>query len=103
MNLPGNAFSFRTQLQEINTKEMYPTEQIYGWIFTFTSTDPMNGYYYASGFESMNFILNSGSLMINLVSTILAQTLLYTTNRVCARYHENPTARYIGTMLPKND
>jgi hypothetical protein len=42
MNLPSGAFLFRTQLQDLNTKEMYPTDQIYSLIFAFTHTDPIN-------------------------------------------------------------
>ena len=49
---------------------MYPTDEIYGEVFNFTDTEPLNTNFEDMGYEDQNFVFLTGSLLLNMVIII---------------------------------
>ena len=77
--VPSSALKFCEIMSQLTQTDMYPTDEIYGALFNFSETKTYNYRFETLGYEGSNFIMLSGSGLINLnicVLTCLIQLIL---------------------------
>ena len=78
---------------------MYPTDLIYPVVFNFTDTDSPIEHFEELGYEGANYVDMSGSLLINILITIVASVSVKVVEKLCIYFYKHRRARMIGSRL----
>ena len=86
-------------MSEFTQKDMYPTDLIYGWLFSFTEKDSPYEHFEFLGYEGANFVELSGSAIINIALGIGGSMFLHLVNYVCKKFYTYPKARRLAVKI----
>lgn len=78
---------------------MYPTDLIYPVVFNFTDTDSPIEHFEDLGYEGSNFVDLSGSLLINILITIVGSVSVKLVEKLCIYFYKHRRARMIGSRI----
>jgi hypothetical protein len=101
--VPGNVYVFNGYLSMLNQKDMYPTDEIFEKMFDFGETDSPIEHFETLGYEGSNFIEMTGSLIINIIISILTAMVVNTVFYFILKCLTNKCARMIGARLKTNN
>ena len=78
---PSNIYWYNDKISVFVQSDMYPTDEIYGEVFNFTESESPIEQFEDLGYEGANYMLLTGSLLINLIMltmvAIQQKTCLY--------------------------
>ena len=75
---------------------MYPMDNINDFVFNFTETDSITDNFDRLGLEGTNFIVLSGSLIVNVLILLIYVYGMKVLHKICKHFHKYWLARYIG-------
>ena len=78
---------------------MYPSDEIFGLIFEFTEKDSPIEHFETLGYEGANFVLMSGSLLINIGISVSLSIFLRIADFVCKKFYMYRIARKQGSRI----
>ena len=96
--VPGNMQAFNEQLSQMNQRDMYPTDLLFG-VFDFTEKDSPIEHFEVLGYEGANFIPITGSAIINIVLFVLIHVARETARYACRKLYKCECARRLGIKL----
>lgn len=64
LNIPKNLLEINMTVLSITSFDLLPAEDIYSSVYTFTETEPASAGLKYLGLESLNFLLNGGTLFL---------------------------------------
>mmetsp|Transcript_23308 Transcript_23308/g.22916 ORF Transcript_23308/g.22916 Transcript_23308/m.22916 type:complete len:400 (+) Transcript_23308:2791-3990(+) len=82
IQIPGNAVLMYSILINFVQLDIIPTEGLYGSVFAFDDSEPLNSNFYDMGYESLNIITNLGSNFLFL-AIILVLYLVHCLLKAC--------------------
>lgn len=71
-------------------------DNINDFVFNFTETESINNNFDRLGLEGTNFIVLTGSLIINMLILIISVYSMKLLSKVCVYFYKYKVARYIG-------
>ena len=96
---PGNVYEFNGNLAQLNQKDMYPTDEIFEFLFDFSETISPIEHFESLGYEGSNFIQMTGSLLINIAIAIVTALVMKFLNFMSVKCKRYPTMRRFGSKL----
>ena len=97
--IPGNMVTFNTQLSSMNQNDMYPTDIIYGLLFSFTEKESPIEHFEVLGYEGSNFVPLTGSALINIALAVILAILVQVGSYICVKLYRYQYARWLGCRL----
>ena len=81
---------------------MYPSDIIFEGIFEFSETESPIEHFENLGYEGSNFVMMSGSLLINICITVSLSIVLHIIDFVCRKFYKFSFARNVGSKIVKS-
>jgi hypothetical protein len=103
VSYPSNAFYALQITNDIAAFDIFQGETIHDTLLEFKPTNSRSINFEAFGTSGMNFILNSGSLMLILMFMIVQSIIFYILNQICKIFFRYNIARQIGMRVYNND
>ena len=100
IRMPNNAQMCFDLLSALTQKDIYPTDDIYEYVFDFTETESPIKRFEVLGFEGANFVCVSGSVLINAVLSVFSALLINFLQYFTKKYYKVAAVRKLGMMLP---
>ena len=101
--VPSNMFIFNSLMSQLTQKDMYPSDMIFDSIFSFTSKPSPIEHFENLGYEGANFVMLSGSLLINICISVVLSIVLHIVDHICTKLYHLKVARYIGSKIVKTN
>mgnify|MGYP006907142926 CR=1 FL=1 len=98
-NVPNNVIKFQDTLSGLNQRDMYPMDEVNSVLFNFTETESISDNFERLGLEGTNFVVLSGSLIVNMIILIVSVYGMKLVLKICKRFHQYKIARYIGMNI----
>jgi hypothetical protein len=100
---PGNLHNFFFHMVDISSLDIFYGVQITEAIFSFRETEPFAPHFNEFGADSMNYLLNSSSIILPVVPMIIVECLLLAMLYKCSiKYPNNRSCRKIGMFVTRN-
>jgi hypothetical protein len=80
-------------------KDMYPTDEIYEATFNFTEKDSKIEHFEQLGYEGANFVLMTGSVLINILIPVLANAFKLLVLKITYKCKYRKCSRKIGSKI----
>lgn len=87
INYPISCQKFLEALCDFAKMDLFDLEDFYAKNLEFIETKPFNSKFEKMGFESKNFLLNSGSLMLFIIMIFVTFFFQKTSNFLAIRFH----------------
>ena len=78
---------------------MYPTDEIYGQIFNFTSKPTAIEHFEILGYDGSNFVTMTGSVLINILIPIITYLMNSVILKLTYKFKRYKCSRQIGCMV----
>lgn len=103
LNLPALATVFFEDAIVVAQMDIFLGEEIITAVFNFTSNEPMNDLFDKYSFSTMNFLLNSGSIIIPLAILLVLRSVFFkVVNWIAYHNYRRSCCRNIGVYAYKN-
>ena len=96
---PGHTYLFFQGCMLFAKMDILQGEEFYRSNFAFVYTDPYTNSFEQFGYETMNFLINSGSALLILVCIIIYFICRWLVNKVCVLFAKFKVARKIGIFV----
>jgi hypothetical protein len=97
--VPGNIFVYNFYMSALTQKDMYPTDELYETFFNFTEKDPPIPHFEILGYEGANFVVMTGSVLINILIPIMTGLGYFVLRKLSKNYSHIKFWRKIGISL----
>ena len=99
INFPIRCQTFLEILCDFAKMDLFDLEAFYEKNMEFIETEPFNDKFELMGFETKNFLLNSGSLMLFIIMIFVNFFFQKVANFLAIRFHKYSTWRKIGVKM----
>jgi hypothetical protein len=86
-------------MSDLNSRDLFPTDEIYEWIFEFREQDSWSASFEFMAYEGANFINLTGSLLIVILFMILNAIISILINRCTRMCYLRRWARRLGAAV----
>lgn len=103
VSLPAHSFFFFKLTTEFIHMDIFQGKSMFAALFTFQRSDPINAEFGFFGFETLNFLLNSGSFFFAQIAIIMYIAAKKFLNRLALKNVDKQWARKLGPMVYSKD